>query len=548
VVLGRSNGLPGIFRNLGDGQFENRSLTAGILPLPRASVVIAFDFDGDGLLDLFFGQVDAGNRLYRNIGDFEFEDVTAGSGLGEFLPTKGACVADFDGDGRLDLYICNYWDVFVPANRRNRLYRNLGGGVFEDVAEFHGVESPWPGLQCAWVDIDGDGWPDLLLANDRGVPGHPNQAWLNHKGSFVEVTEESGFDLRMDSMCLAVGDLDLDGRPDFYFTNTPNDSPPMFGANGLLVSGGEWPWERAEAAWGVEHNRMSWGGLFWDFDNDGLLDLYVNSEHEPNSLYWQAKPGQMLDIAEALAIEGTTGQSFVSVFGDIDGSGALDLVQNNHGGMLRIYINHEGRVRNHFRLRVAGGGHHRVAVAAQARIRYGHHPKAMQERWSQVIVGGNSYLGQNESTLHFGLGDVEIVDEVEVRWPAGGPTRVLRNLAANHTWTAYHPDRLGDGNGDGVVDEVDLALLVGWLETPLVPGREMMDLDGDGAITRMDLALLYERAGWRRADLDRDGVVGGADLALLLSQWGGSDPIADLDGDGVVGGSDLAGLLAGWGR
>jgi len=169
------------------------------------------------------------------------------------------------------------------------------------------------------------------------------------------------------------------------------------------------------------------------------------------------------------------------------------------------------------------------------------------EQWAQVRIGGNGYKGQSELVLHYGLDARTLVDEIEVRWPAGGPTRVLRNLAANQVWTAYHPDRLGDGNGDGVVDESDLLLLLEWLEEPLVPGREMMDFDGDGAITRVDLALLYDRAGWARADLDRDGSVGGADLALLLSNWGGSDPIADLDGDGVVGGSDLGVLLAAWG-
>ena len=549
LLLGRSNGLPGIFENLGHGQFANRSFTSGIPPLPAASVALAFDFDNDGLQDLFLGQLGEGNRLYRNLGGFQFADATGGSGLDGSFQTKGACVADFDGDGWLDLYLCNFHDQHSEAGRRNRLYRNLGNGHFAEVAASMGgdLDMEAPSFQCAWTDVDGDSWPDLHVVNDRGWVGGPNRLFLNRSGTLVDATEATGLGVAADAMCLAVGDLDGDLRPDFYVTNSPNSMPPLEGSNALVLSGGAWPYTLAQEKWGVAHHQMSWGGLFWDFDNDGLLDLYVNTELAPNSLYRQVAPGWMEDVAEAVGLTGTADASFVSIVGDLDGDGDLDLVQNNHGGSVRVYINHEGERRNWLRLRVLDPHRLGDSPAAQAEIRFGSGRGGEPlRRWSQVIVGGNSYLGQNESILHFGLGDHAFVEEIVVRWPAGGPERVLRNLPANRLWTAYPPSRLGDADGSGSIDAADLDRLLEWLGEPLEPGREMLDLDGDGAIDAGDLDGFFAMAASPRADLDLDGVVGGADLAMLLVRWGSGDPLADLDRDGTVGGGDLAAMLASW--
>lgn len=548
VLVGRSNGLPGIFENLGHGQFANRSFTSGIPPLAAASVVVAFDFDNDGLPDLFFGQLGAGSRLYRNLGGFQFVDVTADSGLEGSFQTKGVCVADFDGDGWLDLYLCNFHDPHSEPGRRNRLYRNLGNGRFVDLAPAFGgdLDMQAPSFQCAWVDVDGDSWPDLHVVNDRGWVGGPNRLYLNKRGTLVDATEATGLGVAADSMCLAVGDLDGDLRPDFYITNSPNSMPPLHGSNALVLSGGAWPYTLSQDQWGVAHHQMSWGGLFWDFDNDGLLDLYVNTELAPNSLYRQVKPGVLADVAAEFAVQGSSGASFVSIIGDVDGDGSLDLVQNNHGSGVRLYMNHEGRRRSFLRLRVLDPRRPGDAIGAQAEVLFGAATATPQRRWSQVILGGNSYLGQNESTLHFGLGPHSRAEEVVVRWPADGPVRVLRNLPANRTWTIHPPSRLGDANGDGRLDGEDLAMLLLHFGKPIEPGLEILDLDGDSWIAAGDLDALFEAAGWLRADLDLDGRVGGADLAWLLSRWGTGDPLADLDGDSTVGGSDLAALLAAW--
>jgi hypothetical protein len=123
----------------------------------------------------------------------------------------------------------------------------------------------------------------------------------------------------------------------------------------------------------------------------------------------------------------------------------------------------------------------------------------------------------------------------------------LRNLAANRAWTAYPPSRLGDVDGDGVVDANDWSAFMEWGLGPLEPGREMLDFDGDGELDGADVVAFWERCVALRGDLDASGTVGGADLAVLLGSWGSGASPADLDLDGLVGGSDLAILLGNWG-
>jgi hypothetical protein len=540
VLLGRSNGMVGLFENDGTGHFTNRSFGSGLVPAVKASVVLAFDYDGDGDLDLFVGEYMGSNRLYRHDGGLEFTEVTLAAGVGGQFATKGASVADFDGDGWLDLHVCNYFEN-LPAATRNRLYRNRGDGTFEEVSAAWGLDLTHPTLQSIFSDVDGDLWPDLYLSNDRGPLIWPNQLFRNTQGGFVEISDGSGAEVSLYSMGIAAGDLNGDGLPDFYLTNIPSPVPPLEGANPLLLSRGDGTYEQAQDAWGVAHHQMSWAAILWDFDNDGHLDLYVNNEWEANSLYAHDGTPPMREIAAEVGLEGTASNSFVSIVGDIDGDGDLDLIQNNHGTGVRVYVNHEGSRRRSLRLRIAGTHPNHHAIGATATVRFGE-----RSQWAQVLVGGNGYLGQNETILHFGLGEAEIADEIEVRWPAGGPTRRLRNLPAGATWTAIHPANLGDANGDGVVDHTDLQRLCEWIGGPVSPGREALDLDGDGSIGPLDAAAFWAIASIERGDLDGDGLVGGADLATLLGDWGGAACRSDLDLDGSVGGGDLAILLANW--
>lgn len=544
ILLGRSNGLPGVFENDGTGHFINRSFSSGMLPLPQASGVIAFDFDGDRDLDLLFTQTPGPTRLYRNEGGITFTDVTAAAGLGDWMHSQGANAGDYDGDGWLDVYICNY--ASDPRLSRNVLYRNLGDGTFEEVGQALGVDSTYLGFQAVFATIDASGWPGLYLSNDnRNVQG-ANELWRNDGGVFVDVSDSSGAGVELNSMGLAAGDFNRDGLTDFYLTNTAVTHGPAPG-NHLMLSQADGTYVRSDSIWGVTVDETGWGTHFWDFDNDGRLDLYVNNSCVPNLLFRNVGAPPMVECASAFQVQGAEGDSIVSVFGDVDADGDLDLVLNDQGRNVALYMNHEGVTRHWCRLRIAGTHPNWHAIGASVTLRSGLRgaPDAIEQQ-QDVRVGGNGFKGQSETIVHFGLDARSMVDEIEVRWPANGPVRTVRNLPADQVWTIHHPDLLGDGDGDGMVGEADLSLLLEWIEDDLEPGREMMDLDGDGTVGRADLSLFFERAGWCRADLDRSGGVDAADLAALLSRWGSADPLADVNGDGMVDGADLGRVLIDW--
>ena len=542
VLLGRADGQVGVFENNGTGQFTNRSTTSGIAATTLGRGVAAFDYDRDGDLDLYVAQYNQPSRLWRNDGQLRFTDATAAAGLSLTTFANGCSVADYDGDGHLDLYLCTY-AVGVP----NRLYRNRGDGTFEEVAAALGVASLGLSYQSAFSDYDRDGWPDLCVSNDRGVGNVPNQLFRNTGGGFADVGASSGLSVALCSMGLACADLDGNGRTDFYFTNVPDPAPPLNGVNPLMMGAGDGTFAQAQAAWGVENRFFSWGTLFLDADNDGDLDLYVNNETAPNRLYLNPGAPPMVDIAQAAAVAGTSGLSYVTVAGDLDGDGDLDLVQNNMAGAVRLYMNNEASERAWTRIRVAGAGRARDSIGASATVvARGPDGSLRAPQWREVLCGGNGYLGQSETTLHFGVADAVSIETVQVQWPAGGGTRTLRNVPVRAAWTAYPPSRLGDVDGGGAVDASDWAAIAAWGPGPVVAGREMADLDGDWSLGPADADAFWARASARRGDLDGDGTVGGADLGLLLSAWGAAGSPADLDLSGSVGGADLGVLLSNW--
>ena len=543
VLLGRADGLVGVFENNGVGTFTNRSATTGIPSTPSGCGVCAFDYDRDGDLDLFIAQKNLASRLLRNNGGMQFTDVALSAGVATPAPATGCAAADFDGDGWLDLHLCTY-ATGVP----NRLYRNRGDGTFEDVAGALGVDSYGFSYQSVWSDYDRDSWPDLCVSNDRGFGNVPNQLWRNTGGAFTDRSDQSGMDVSLCSMGVACGDLDGDLRSDFYFTNVPDPTPPLLGVNPLMMSAGEGAFVQQDALWGVSHGKMSWAAILWDFDNDADLDLYVNNETVANTLYRNPGAPPMTDIAAAAGVAGTAPLSFVSVVGDLDRDGDLDLVQNNYAGAVRLYINNEGAQRAWLRLRVAGEGRVRDAIGASATVVVpGAKPgQASHAQWREVLCGGNGYLGQNETTLHFGLGAAASVESVLVRWPAGGPVRTLTNVPMRAQWTAYPPSRLGDVDGDGSVSASDWAQFAQWGTGAVLAGREMLDFDGDFDLDASDVAAFWARSASLRGDLDGDGSISASDLATMLGAWGQSGVAADLDLDGLVGASDLAALLGGW--
>jgi hypothetical protein len=527
VALGAASGQVGVFENNGTGHFTDRSAGDGLPGLSQASAVAAGDVEGDGDLDLYLTQVGEPNVLALNLGEFSFQDVSAAAKVDDAGAGKAAAFADFDGDGRLDLYVANYNGI-VPGteNLDNRLYRNLGGASFEDVSVEQTVDDNGYGFQPVWFDFDRDGDVDLYLSNDRGhLPPlfHGNQLWRNDAGALVNVSAGSGADVQLFSMGVACGDFDGNRWPDLYCTNVAGYED---GYNPLLFNQGDGTFVESSADAGVDHFITSWGSIFFDFDNDAHQDLYVNNMFEPNSLYDCDGDFPCTEIGGAAGVTATAEPSFCSAVADIDGDGDLDLLVNNLEGNVELFVNHEGTDRNWIRFRMAGLGDNLFAVGGSIDTRVG-----AQWQLREILAGGNGYLGQNELIAHVGLDQAAAADEIVAVWPGGSPMRTLTNLPANRTWTLYPPVALGDADGNSIVDLEDFVVLAGCFEIPLEPGCEVMDFGGNGAIDIddfFDFLAVYEG---EPADCDDSGTIDM--LEILLGK------VPDENGNGVPDSCDL---------
>ncbi|MCP3903402.1 MAG: CRTAC1 family protein [Planctomycetes bacterium] len=570
VIVGAADGRVGIYENDGTGHFADHSLTSGVPLLTNASALALADYDDDGLVDLYLTQWSAPNVLMHNEGGFFFTDVSAFAGVNDNGLSKGACWGDYDGDRWLDLYVCNY-----AGPTPNRLYRNVGNGTFQSVEGTQGVNDPHLGFQAVWSDYDRDGDVDLYLSNDKGYQKiwGPNQLWRNDAGTLANASSGSGADIALDSMGLACGDFDGNRWPDFYLTNVPggggmnnplllNQDGKLFGENGL--------------SWGVDNPWVSWGTIFYDFDNNGFLDLYVNNTIDPNTLYLNSGAPTCLEVGAGAAVAGPSSNSYSSAVADVDGDGDLDLLLNNLEDPVALYINHEGDLRGSIRYRVVGVTRNSGAVGACVDTRIG-----TSWKMRELLAGGNSYLGQNELLVHVGAGSATTADEVVVSWPGGAPTRTLTNLPTDATWTLYPPARLGDADDDGDVDLDDFHAFAACHGLPFAPGCEIMDLDGDADVDdddfdaflliyglpladcndngTVDLEEILIDPGLDvngdgvidaccPADLNLDGDVGFGDILAVIGAWG---PCAacpeDLDGSGDVGFGDILAVIGAWG-
>ena len=587
VALGALGGEVGVFENDGSGSFIDRSAQSGIPTLPESSSFAAADYDGDGDVDLYFTQVGWVNVLMRNDGDFHFTDVTDDAGIGDDGPGFAPNWGDFDNDGWLDVYVCNYnGQTDGSLFHDNKLYRNLGNGSFEEVSAAQNVDSDGYSFQAVWFDYDRDNDVDLYISNDRGhLSGNPNELYRNDDGQLVDISAQSGADVGIFSMGLACGDFDNNGFPDLYCTNI--DTPGALGGiNPLLLNQGDGTFIEDAVNAGVAQYVTSWGSVFHDYDNNKWLDLYVNNMFEPNMMHHNNGSFPCTEQAGPLDIQAPsegTSISYCAAVGDVDGDGDLDLLVSTLSNPLQLFINHEGDQFNALRLRVAGVGPNTFAIGGSVDAKIG---DVWQYR--EIYAGGNGYLGQNELTVHIGAGSASAVEEVVVQWPSGGPSRTLTDVPINETFTVYPPVQLGDANSDDAVNLDDFLVLAGCFNQTIEPGCEMMDFNGDSTVdvddylkfeavydaalidcNNNDVVDMLEILNDPSIDLDNNGLIDACpsipgdfddtgtvnyvDLNMLLDEWGPcpnncqSACEIDLDGDCVVNVPDLLILLANWG-
>jgi hypothetical protein len=452
-----------LYRNLGNGRFDDVSERSGIRHSAYGMGACAADYDGDGDPDLYVTN-DGPNALYQNRGDGRFVDVTAAAGVGDARWSASCAFADLDRDGDLDLWVTNY----VAADRRrspfcgdarrgvrfychplnydplpNTLYRN-DGGTFIDVSTESGVAALRSnGLGVVIVDENDDGWPDVFVANDS----LPNFLFRNTgKMRFREEALTAGVAVAADGqpragMGIDAGDYDRDGRLDVVITNLDFQMHSLY--RGL--AGGTFAWSTIES--GIGYSTLPFVGFgvaFLDYDNDGQLDIAIANGHilenapqfRAGATYRQRK----------LLFRNTTGRRFAEVgrtagavfaaervgrglaTGDFDNDGDLDLLVTNNGGDAELLRNDAGSSAHSLVLRLRGTGRNREAIGARVLVTAG------SRTMRRDVTAGSSYLSQNDLRVHVGLGDAAQADRIEIRWPSGKVER-LADIPADQLLT-----------------------------------------------------------------------------------------------------------------
>jgi len=447
-----SHAGPRLFRNLGNWTFQDVTDSSGITADGSYGMGCALnDYDGDGWPDVLMTHVQ-GPRLFRNLGDGTFQEVTEAAGLSERSWGVSAAFFDYDNDGRLDLAIANYlvWSLEAEVTCYSRgglpdycsplsykapamtsLYRNLGDGRFGFVSSSTGLDRAYGhGLGLIAADFDRDGRQDLYVANDAT----PNQLWINlGQGKFEDEAMIRGcavntIGMPEAGMGITSADLDHNGWRDLGEANRLYMNEEGYFSDTVLPRGPGAP------SWPL----TSFGVGFFDFDHDGHFDLYVSNGRvkrgvtdldpdrpyvEPDLLLRGKAAGEFEIVPDAGMAESLLAAGRGAAFGDLDNDGDIDIVVVNRDSPLYLLKNVVAKKGASITLRLFNRNGH-MAVGADVRIDAGN------RSWWRAVAPHESYGSSNDPRVHCGLGEVSSVDQVLVRWP-GGRTEVFGPFAVH---------------------------------------------------------------------------------------------------------------------
>jgi len=481
-----------LYHNRGDGTFEEVAASAGLADLNRPGEGVSMgavwgDFDNDGREDVLvyrYGYL----ALFRNVDGHHFEDVTEKAGLRRWVNSNGAIWIDYDRDGLLDLYVTAYfrsdidlWHLtttkimhnsfeFATNGGKNLLFHNLGNGKFEDVTDKMGVGSTRWTLAAASADFNGDGWPDIYLANDYG----PEELYLNDHGRRFVLTKAGLESESKSGMSVALGDAFNRGRLDAFVTNI-SERGYLFQNNNLRVN--EMPetgrfrnvaeGEIADAGW-------AWGAQFGDFNNDGANELFVANgfiSADPQKSYWYAMSkiaganGRFFedaatwpafgnaslsgyersrvylnrgvagwtDVGKRVGVTNTHDGRAVAL-ADLSSRGAVDVIVANQNQPAVLYRDYPDTTNHWIAFKLIGTRSNRSAIGAEVVLESGD----LKQR--RIVDGGSGFASQNDRRPHFGLGHREWVDRVIIYWPSG-TKQVLQHPAIDRFVTVTEPER-----------------------------------------------------------------------------------------------------------
>jgi hypothetical protein len=452
-----------LYHNNRNGTFTDVTARAGLdLEMYGMGVAVG-DYNNDGFPDILITCVGQ-NRLFRNTGKGTFVDVTKTSGLGNRLGfSTSALWFDFDRDGHLDLFVCNYvkWsedhDVFCSLDGKHKsyctpeayrgqtcwLFHNRGDGTFEDVTAQSGIfDSSSKSLGVAMFDYEQDGWPDLIVANDT----QPNKLYRNNRnGTFKEIGVQAGIALSADGRARAgmgvdTADFANSGSEGIAITNFDNEMVGLFRPAGK----GSYDDIAIQAGVGMPTKTMlGFGCGFADMDLDGAMDLVIANGHieetvrnirgnvgyaQSPQLFLNQGNGKFRD-ATSLAgggfSEPKVGRGLA--FGDFDNDGDVDLLLTTNNGPAYLYRNDQQSGNKSVRFRLVGTKSNRDAIGATVRV------ESSGLVHSRMVKSGSSYLSQSELPLTFGLGKRDLVDRIAIQWPSG-VTQEFRGLKNGQTY------------------------------------------------------------------------------------------------------------------
>ncbi len=462
-----------LYRNDGNGKFTEVGEKAGVSDIGWGMGVAAGDYNNDGFEDLYVTCLGP-DHLLKNNGNGTFTDVTAKAGVNDPRWSTGAAFVDYDNDGDLDLFVSNYVDFdinnlpefgqgktctykSIPVQCGPRglkgagdsLFRNNGDGTFTDVSKQAGVEDAngYYGLGVLIGDFDDDGLIDIFVANDST----PNFHYRNKgDGTFEEIGFSAGTAVNENgseqgSMGVTAGDYDHDGKLDIFITNFADEYNTLYHNDGKN-SFTDLSYAAKVAAISLPH--VGWGTKFFDYDNDGWVDLFVANGHvypqlpgykQPRLLQRNNRDSTFSEVSAEFGAVLTENRVCRGVaFGDIDNDGDVDLLIADLDGPPQLLRNDGANTNNSILVKTIGVKSNRSGIGARVTVVSGDLTQTDQVR------SGDSYISQSDLRLHFGLEKRGKVDSIQVRWPSGTVDKIA-NVGVNRIITIKE--------GQGKVDE-----------------------------------------------------------------------------------------------